>query len=215
MIDSDFGNLTAREKDEFIRIINFLLTKTFILRDIFLSKEEGVRINEDYRFVGRHLKIFEEYLGMAGWSIKEDNQYGVIHVSNLLGSGRVRLDKTVTYILYVLRLIYEEEREKLSLSKYAITTVGDLVSKLITLGIFDKKLSNDKLSSSFSTLKSFNLIDKIGGDWHEATTRVIIYPSILFIVSNEKINNIFEYISNLTSDDIDKQMEYSKANIFA
>lgn len=207
MIDNEYKDFTGKQKEEFMRLINILLARTFILRDIFISKEEGIRINEDFRFIERHFKVFEEYLNMAGWSIYEDSQFGVTYAANSLGSCRVRLDKLTTYILYILRLIYEEEREKLSLSRNAVTTVEEIVSKLINLGVFERKPANDKMNSSLSILKNFNLIDKLEGGWDNAATRIFIYSSILFVVSNEKINNIFEYINKLKPGDIESNFQ--------
>ena len=66
----------------------------------------------------------------------------MIFLSSSYEFNRVKLDKATTLMLYVLRLIYEEEREKLSLSRDIFTTTGDLVHKMLSLGVIKRKPAN-------------------------------------------------------------------------
>ena len=99
-----------------------------------------------------------------------------------------------TLMLYVLRLIYEEEREKLSISSDIFTTTGDLVHKMISLGILKKKPSNIALRDSLRMLNRFQIIEKVDGFWEAADTKFLILPTILFIVTNERISNMYQLI---------------------
>lgn len=193
--------LTDRDKEEFIRVINLLLSKTFILRDEYDSKNKNLVINKDYRFIERHYSLMEDYLKVAGWHVQNDAYRGVVAAYNRFGTNRYRLDKYTTYFLYTLRLIYEESREKVALSKQCTTTVGEMVEKMFYLGMIDKKPPDSSLREGFNTLKRFNIIEKIEGDWTKADTRVIIYPSIELLVTNEKINNLFTRLGEEGEDD--------------
>jgi len=183
--------LTDRDKEEFIRVINLLLNKTFILRDEYDSKTKNMIINKDFRFIERHHSLIEEYLRVAGWHVQNDAYRGVMAAYNRFGTNRYRLDKHTTYFLYTLRLIYEESREKIALAKQCTTTVGELVEKMFYLGLVDKKPPDTGLREGLNTLKRFNIIEKIEGDWTKADTRVVIYPSIELLVTNEKISNLY------------------------
>ena len=97
-------------------------------------------------------------------------------------------------MLYVLRLIYEEEREKLSLSKDVFISTGDLVHKMISLGVFRKKPANLILRDSLRMLNRFRVIEKPEGNWEAADTKLLILPTILFIVTNERISNMYKLI---------------------
>ncbi|AQS59601.1 DUF4194 domain-containing protein [Desulforamulus ferrireducens] len=190
----DWEKLTDRDKEEFMRVVNLLLSKTFILRDEYDPKTKSLLINKDFRFVERHHSLMEAYLGVAGWCLQNDSYRGVIAAYNRFGSNRYRLDKHTTYFLYTLRLIYEESREKVSLAKQCTTTVGDMVEKMFYLGLLDKKPPDVNLREGLNTLKRFNLIEKIEGDWTKADTRLVIYPSIEMLVSNEKISKLYEQL---------------------
>ena len=97
-------------------------------------------------------------------------------------------------MLYVLRLIYEEEREKLSLSRDIFTTTGDLVHKMLSLGVIKRKPANLTLRDSLRTLNRFRIVEKVDGPWENADTRLLILPTILFIVTNERISNMYQLI---------------------
>lgn len=192
--------LTERDKEEFTRIINLLLSKTFILRDEYEPKSKSMTINKDFRFVERHHSLIQEYLNIAGWHIQNDSYRGVIAIYNRYGTNRYRLNKQTTYFIYTLRLIYEESKEKLVLGKQCITTVGEMVEKMFYLGLVDKKPPDTSLREGLSILKRFNIIDKIEGDWTNADTRLVIYPSVEMIVSNEKISKIYEQLKETGED---------------
>lgn len=187
--------LTDRDKEEFMRVINLLLNKTFILRDEYDAKTKSLVINKDFRFVERHHSLIQEYLGAAGWQVQNDAYRGVIAAYNRFGTNRYRLDKHTTYFLYTLRLIYEESREKVALAKQCTTTVGEMVEKMFYLGLVDKKPSDTSLREGLNTLKRFSIIEKVEGDWTKADTRLLVYPSIELIVSNEKISNLYDQLT--------------------
>ncbi|PKM83203.1 MAG: hypothetical protein CVU89_00135 [Firmicutes bacterium HGW-Firmicutes-14] len=183
--------LTERDKEGFTRVVNLLLNKTFILRDEYDSKTKNMVINRDFRYIERHHSLIEEYLSVAGWHVQNDSYRGVMAAYNRFGTNRYRLDKYTTYFLYTLRLIYEESREKIALSKQCITTVGEMVEKMFYLGLVDKKPPDTGLREGLNTLKRFSIIEKIEGEWTRADTRIIIYPSIELLVTNEKISSLY------------------------
>ncbi|MDK2880530.1 MAG: hypothetical protein PWQ99_305 [Clostridia bacterium] len=188
----EYEQLTHTEKEEFIRIANQLLSRTFIVRDRYSSKDKCLKLNPDYRFIERHLELFRQYLRLSGWELQKDNNYGVIALYNRFDLNRARLDKRTTLILYVLRLIYEEKREKLSLKREITTSVGEVVEKMINLGLIDKKPPNRDLLNAFRALSRYQIIERLESDVTQPETGIIIYPSILFVVTNEKISEIYE-----------------------
>lgn len=203
----EYEQLTHTEKEEFIRTANQLLSRTFIIRDRYNSREKRLKLNPDYRFIERHLEIFRQYLRLSGWELQKDNNYGVIALYNRFELNRAYLDKRTTIILYILRLIYEEKREKLSLKREIITRVGEVVEKMINLGLADKKPSNKDLLNAFGALRRYQIIDRLDSDLTQPETGIIIYPSILFIVTNEKISEIYELIGIETDDEEELEEE--------
>lgn len=191
-----YEKLTNSEKEEFKRLANILLSKTFIVRDYYDSKEEMMKISPEYRFIERNFELFLDYLSYSGWDLRKDNQYGVISIENVYEYNRLKLDRFTTFILYTIRLIYEEEREHISLRNEVITTTGQIIHKMINLSLIKKKASDHDISDSLRLLSSHNLIQKISGPWENADTKILILPSVLFVVSNEKIGRIYELVES-------------------
>ena len=196
MFESEFEKLNMTEQEAFRRIVNWLLAHTYLLQGNYAFEDNMKRTNPDYLFVERNFELFQNYLEYAGFRLERDSNYGVIFLSSSYEFNRIKLDKATTLMLYVLRLIYEEEREKLSLSRDIFTTTGDLVHKMISLGVIRRKPANLTLRDSLRTLNRFRIVEKVDGPWENADTRLLILPTILFIVTNERISNMYQLIDD-------------------
>ena len=194
MFEEAFEKLNLTEQEAFRRIVNWLLAHTYLLQGTYAFEDNMNRTNPDYLFVERNFELFQDYLEYAGFHLERDSNYGVIFLSSSYEFNRIKLDKATTLMLYVLRLIYEEEREKLSLSRDIFTTTGDLVHKMLSLGVIKRKPANLTLRDSLRTLNRFRIVEKVDGPWENADTRLLILPTILFIVTNERISNMYQLI---------------------
>ena len=187
----DHQKLNERDKDQFTRLVNILLARTFLLRERVDPKEKAIMIDRDFRFLERYYFIFKGYLDLAGWELNLDPQLGVAALYNRNGANRYRMNKFETYFLLVLRLIYIEEAEKLTLRRDVATTVRNLMEKMSLLNLLEKKLSDKSLVEALTSLKEFNLIDRVGGEWNDWETKIVIYPSILLAVSDAQIKALY------------------------
>jgi len=191
-----YEKLSNSEKEEFKRLANFILARTFLLRDVYDAKEGMVRVNPEYRFVERHFELFMDYLQYSGWTLMKDSSYGVIVLENAYEYNRIRLDRLTTLILFTLRLIFEEEREKVTLRKEILTTTGQVVHKMLALSVVKRKPADRDLASGLRLLANHNVIQKVEGLWEEAENRFLILPSVLFIVTNQKISELYDTLKD-------------------
>ncbi|MBS4023294.1 MAG: DUF4194 domain-containing protein [Dethiobacter sp.] len=194
MWENEWEQLNEKDREQFGRVINILMQKTFIVRDEVDTRTKNIVINKDFRFLERHRTLFERYLNVIGWDIQLDNHRGVAGFYNRYEYNRKRIDKNTTYFLYALRLIYEKQMEKLSVRKEVMTSVGEVVEKMHHLGLLDRKPSDKALRDSLSALRGFNIIERLDGGWTSPDTRLVIYPSIIFLVTNEKICDLYEQL---------------------
>ena len=194
MFEQEFEKLNMTDQETFRRMVNWLLAHTYLLQGDYAFEDNMRRTNPDYLFVERNFELFQSYLEYAGFRLERDTNYGVISLASSYEFNRIKLDKLTTLMLYVLRLIYEEEREKLSLSRDIFTTTGDLVHKMISLGVIKRKPANLSLRDSLRTLNRFRIVEKMDGPWENADTRLLILPAILFVVTNERISNMYQLI---------------------
>lgn len=194
MWENEWEQLSEKDRETFARVVNILMQKTFIVRDEVDPRSKNIVINRDYRFLERHRSLFQRYLNVIGWDIQLDVHSGVAALYNRYEYNRKRIDKNTTFFLYVLRLIYEEQMEKLSIHKEVMTSVGEVVEKMHYLGLLERKPSDKMLRDSFSALKGYNIIERLDGNWTSPETRLIIYPSIIFLVTNEKICALYDQL---------------------
>ncbi len=205
MIDDRYDKLGTKDKENFTRILNRLLRVNFINRDVYSARDKEMRINYDYRFIDRNFLLYEDYLLLGGWSLNKDDRFGVIYITSQYEYNRKRINKFATQILLTLRLIYDEERENLTLKKEVSLTVHELVQKMIALGIVNKRPAYKDLHSALQELAGFHIVERMDGIWREPETRFLIYPSILFVLSNAKINELSELIDEKV--DMDSEQE--------
>ena len=211
MFEEKYNNLTNFEKDNFRRIISLMLSKTFIVNRIYDAKQNTFKYNSDYRFIDRNIEVFRDYLEIAGFRLIKDNNYEVIYIENEYGYNKKKLDKNTTIFLYGLRLKFDEDRESLKLNTDTIVTVSDIINKLIDVGAYNKKPSDIEIRTALSNLISFNIIQKVEGILEKPETKIIILPSILFVITNEKITALSQSINtleeNIEEDDEENEEE--------
>lgn len=197
MFIEKYNELTNSEKENFKRVLSLILAKTFIVNRIYDKNQKTFKSNPDYRFIDRNIELFREYLSLGGFVLRKDSNYEVMYVENEFGYNKKRLDKNTTIFLYGLRLKFDEDRESIKLNTDTIVTVADIIKTLIDVGAYTKKPSDMEIRTALSNLISFNIIQKVDGILEKPETKIIILPSILFVITNEKITSLSQSISTL------------------
>lgn len=204
MYIEEYEKFNSNEKENFKRIINLLLGKTFFVNRIYDYKEERFKFNSDYRFVESNYDIFMSFFEIAGFSLQKDNNYEVIWLENAYDYNKKRLGKSTTLYLYALRLLYDEEREKVRTTQDVVVEVADLVKILIDTGAITKKPSNADLKEGLAELIKFNVIQKKSGNLDEPNSKIIILPSILFALTNDKLTKLSDSIKQIVEQNVER-----------
>jgi hypothetical protein len=184
--------LSNYEKGEFRRLCNYLLSHTYLVREVYKSDKQWTEPSNDYRMVNRMFDIMKEYFAVAGWKLEKDENYGVISLINSYDHNRLRIDRFTTLFLYTCRLIYEEERDKGGNSQIVRTDTGAVVEKMRMLGLLEKgKTTQNERRDAQRTLAHFNIIQKMEQSaWSNDGNAILIFPTILSIVTNQGINDM-------------------------
>lgn len=207
MIEELYESLGIIERENFQRIVNLLLGKTFIVYNIYDENKKTTVFNPDYRFIEKNLELFEKYLKLGGWNLERNNSYEVIYVTSQYGYNKMRLDKFTTIILYILRLMYEQKRENINLTEQIVVSVSEIISTLNEIGAYNKKKpSFQEIRQALRTIAKFNLIQKIDSKYDDPETKIIILPSILFAITAESITKINDTIKD-TNEKVDEEIE--------
>lgn len=189
-----YNALTNGERERFAKLLNYLLNKTYVTREIFESKDRLGKINADYRFIEKYYDMFEGYLKVMNYKLSTDEVLGVIYLENDYGYNKLRLDKLTTLVLFTLRTVYDEEKERNATSSVVYTTTASIMYKLLELKIVTKRPTMKDIVDSIRLLVNQNILTKIEGSIDDSSCQLAILPTILLAVSNEKIDAIYSMV---------------------
>jgi len=205
MWNDTYEALSNYDKNEFRRLCNALLSHTYLVRDVYKPDKQWMEPNNDYRLVNRMFPCIRDYFAMAGWRLEKDDNYGVISLINEYGHNRTRMDRFTTLFLYTCRLLYEEGREQGDNAHVVRTDTGTIIDKMRMLGLLDKgKTTQKERLDAQRSLAHFNIIQKTESTaWSAEGNGVLIFPSILSIISNSSINDMMLELEELRTEEIE------------
>jgi hypothetical protein len=102
-------------------------------------------------------------------------------------------------------MIYDENQERVGLEHDAICTVRDILEKVVTdYAILPAKPNMDEVKRALTVLDNHCVIQRMEGKYNQASCKFAILPTILTVVSSEKLNAI---ASALRKEDEDEETE--------
>ena len=202
MFEEKYLQLSSQEKDDFARVVNNLMLKSFVLRENYDRHSKMMKSNRDYSFIERNIDMIREYLEFSGWTIEKDSRLGVVMINNEYQDNHIRIDFLTSIIVYGLRYAYELSREKEEMTTEVFFTASDLLQILMDKGLIrqDKKPSAVSMASSYRFLENHNIISRVSGEFRDRSLSFYILPSILYIIDIDRINTIFDQIEKYGQD---------------
>lgn len=177
--------MLQKDKDEFRRICNKLLATCFLCRNNTANRA-------DYYFVLKYRETFTDYLGVLGYWLEVNEEYGVIQLTNPQNYNRRNLKLNESILLLILRILYDEKKRELSVSNEVIVNVGDLQDKFLSLKIRDKMIDKTTLRNCIRLFTRFSLIQPLDRDLTKEESRILIFDSILMAVRVEDIRQAYD-----------------------
>jgi len=195
------SDATQREKDQFKAVCNQLLSRTYIVRTLY-KPDRGRVTNPDYTFLSIHYEHVREYLALLDWDLRKDDMNGYFYVLNTDEANRCNLDKKETAILLAIRMIYDENQERLGLEQDAICTVRDLLEKVVTdYAILPSKPNMEEVKRALTRLENHSIIQRIDGKFNKGNCKFAILPTVLSVVSADKLNMIVSILKKEENDE--------------
>ena len=106
-------------------------------------------------------------------------------------ANRCNLNKKETAILLALRMIYDENQERLGLEQDVICTVRDVLEKVVTdYAILPAKPNMDEVKRALLQLENHSILQRIDGKFNQSNCKFSILPTVLAAVSSEKLNDV-------------------------
>lgn len=204
MFEQDYNNLYESEKQEFRRIANYLLSKTFVVRDVYDKQAKKMITSNEFLFMEKYYDIFENYLSIAGWKLTKEPIEGLYWIENEFGQNKAKFDSFTTYILLALMITYEESAPITTLGNSVITTTYDVISKMQILGLITKKPSKEQFRIAFRRLEQFNIILRLNTSQDVELWKIMILPSIHHVIDYDKLKELCEYIPRFIKEKYEK-----------
>lgn len=183
-----YERFNDKEKLMFSNVANQLLYNCFLSKDKKDTKEA-------YYFILNYKRMFDDYFAVLGWEVILSTENGAVQLINNANKNLLRLKKTESVILILLRILYQEKIAIYTDSgNCVIVKVEEIHQKYETLE-YKKKIYKTDLVSILRMFKRFNLIEP-QGDVTKGSCDVVIFPTILLAVNNYNIEVLYELLQS-------------------
>jgi hypothetical protein len=123
-------------------------------------------------------------------NIKREDEVVYIQNDNLFN--HLRLRKTESVLLLVIRIIYQRKKDFVTLDENVEIFLNEIHEELTRIGYLDhKRITKDKLKPALIFLRNYNIIDYIDKGLHD-DARIKIYPTILYVTNLDSIKEIVQ-----------------------
>jgi hypothetical protein len=149
-------DLPEKVRREVPCVMNCLLGKTFLYQSDEADREE-------YYLVHRHRDVFAALFSMAGFTLLHDDYHRIFQVVSDFSHcrGRYKLDESL--MIVVLRKLYEEQTERLSLTKDPVVTIGEIREEYRTITGKERTLGIVRYEEILRRMKRLGLIELVDG----------------------------------------------------
>lgn len=172
------SDIPEKSRREVPRIVNRLLGQTFLYQDADSDKD-------DYYFVHRYRSIFEGLLELAGFNLLHDDYHRIFQVVSEYGYSRARFKLDESLMIVVLRKLYEEKIEHLSLANDPVVTIGEVREEYRTITGRERDLGVVQYETLLRRLRSIGLVETTDGrniDVRDGEARLRLRGSVKLIL---------------------------------
>lgn len=202
---SFFDTCSQKELEQFKSICNQLLSRTFIVRTQYQPGRGRIN-NPDYTFLTTHRELVSDYLGLLDWELSQNAFNGYFFVRNTDEANRSNLTKTQTAILLALRMIYDDNQDRVGLEQDVICTVRDVLEKVVTdYAILSTRPNMDEVKRALTIFENHRILQRIDGRFNRTDCRFSILPTILTAVSSERLETVVSSLRKEADGDEDAE----------
>jgi hypothetical protein len=172
------ADIPEKIANEIPRVINRLLGQTFLYQDQENDKE-------DYYLVFRYRDIFAALFNAIGFALIHDDYHRIFQVVSDFSYCRKRYPLDESLMIVVLRKLYEDQSEQLSLAKDPVVTVGEIREEYRAITGRERDLGVIQYETLMHRMRKLGLIEVIDGrslDVRDGETRLRLRGSIKMLL---------------------------------
>jgi|HigsolmetaAR203D_1030402.scaffolds.fasta_scaffold01464_7 hypothetical protein len=191
--------LGESDKQKMAAALNRLLANNFLVKE---------RDRETYMFLRRNREAAQAFFRFLQWDFILDERHEVVYVQGPDSAIRRSFSRDETIWLLILRLIYQEKRESLSLSEYPMTTLFEIRTKYDTFRL--PWINMTTLDRLVRLCTRCHLLDALDGDVRSDDCRFRLFHSWIYFINMEEVKSLTERIERYSSrkeDDLFDEMD--------
>jgi len=175
-------------QESFQKILNILLSSNYLSKD----KKDNTKY---YYFVVNYKQYFDEFFELLGDEVIINNELGCIQLKNNFYQGNLKLKKEETFIILILRILYQEKLINTTLNNTVQITIDEIHNRYASFG-FKRKIFKTELVAALRLFKKYNIIDNLG-DMSLSSTKLLIFPTITLMIPIVNVQECYQYIMQL------------------
>ena len=195
--------LPEKSQRDLPRVINRILGQVFIYQD----KDED---KDDYYFIHRHREACEAALELAGYNLLHDDYHRIFQAISEFSYCRARYKLDETLMITVLRKLYEERIERLSLAQDPVVTIGEVREEYRTITGKERDLGITQYENLLRHLRALGLIDTLDGrtiDVRDTEARLRLRGSVRLILPVQTVDELDAWIRKYRSSEEEESDE--------
>jgi hypothetical protein len=197
--DTLLTDIPEKSRRDFPRIVNRLLGQTFLYQDVDGDKD-------DYYYVHRHRTVFENMLALAGFNLLHDDYHRIFQVISEYSYSRARYKLDESLMIVVLRKLYEDKTEHISLVSDPVVTIGEVREEYRTITGKERDLGMGQYEILLRRLRSIGLIETIDGrniDVRDAEARLRLRGSVRLILPVQSATEMEAWLRKYRAGDVE------------
>lgn len=185
---NSYKYLKETEREQFSRLANKMLSSCLLT----LKKEKDR--NDFFLIIGR-LPLYKSYFSLMNYELNYYEKDQVLHLVNTENNHLLHLKKLESIALLTIRKLYFLKMQEIALNDEITITIEDFHDELLKTGLFQRRINKTELNDCFRIMKRFSLVEAVG-DIEKDQTVVKLFPTILYIIPYNKIEEIDEILKN-------------------
>jgi len=195
--------LPEKSQRDLPRVINRFLGQVFLYQD----KEDD---KDDYYFIHRHRAACETALELAGFNLLHDDYHRIFQAVSEYSYCRARYKLDETLMILVLRKLYEEHTERLSLAQDPVVTIAEVREEYRTITGRERDLGMVQYETLLRRLRTIGLIETLDGrsiDVRDGEARLRLRGSVRMILPIQSVDELDAWLRKYRSVETEEVSE--------